>query len=441
LLINHREQDYRATHENILSIITAYNSKNSRVVESSFKILEYLLSCGILIKDQNDYITFRLNGIFEYFLAFYMKENSSFKDEIASDDNIYMSFKNEFEIYSSLVRNDIQLIELLYNKTVAFIDEIKKPTQPQLTTGEEKAPELTVVSYDTLLEQKIKEVTELSSKIRTVGKKMPLPHEVADEYFDATAPLAIEGTVKRKQIFDINSKSPEIFERYISILARVFRNSDDLKDFKKEYKIFSFILDAYSDFTFYLIESIESERNAKIKDTLEQDDTDTIIYKLVSNFTPTLIQMTMNESLGHFSLEKLITTKIDELKSNSSNNQYQLFLLYFTLLDQDLTGSNTRKLVSELVNMTRLGILKTSIALKLSYYLSFKAYGNPELESAIRELSTSLQLRIHGDRVDLKKLNTSYDKAHKTGIVKSIVQGEKRKKRSKPHKQKRRKKK
>lgn len=435
LLINQRSKEYKNTYEGILSVISSYNSKNPRIIVSPQTILNYLINCGVLVKDDASNLTFRLNGFFEYFLAYYMQGNAEFRNEVAENDEIYMSFKNEFEIYSSLVRNDITLLNTLYEKTKKYIATIKRESI------EEKAlatlspggglivlsdPEIT---YDALLKTKVEHIQELASGIKKIINKGPLSHEGADAFFDATAPLAIDASVKVKPIFDVNQRTPEIFERYISILSRVYRNSDNIQDVDKIYEIFDFILNAYSDFTFYLIDAVEKDRKEKIKEAIfDAEEEASYIYKVLSNLTPTLVQMSLNESLGHFNLENIILRKIESLKADAAldrqNNpktpnehQYQLFLLYFTLIDQDLTGHKTKKYLQEVSELANLGILRISVVLKLHYYLLFKAYGNPELESMLRNAAQQLHYKINGAKIDMSALNRSFANIERSGMI------------------------
>jgi len=65
---------------------------------------------------ENERVTFRLNGIFEFFIAQSMSENNDFRDDLL-DDSVYLSFKNEFEIYGGIKNNDSDFLKKIYLKT------------------------------------------------------------------------------------------------------------------------------------------------------------------------------------------------------------------------------------------------------------------------------------------------------------------------------------
>ncbi|RYE14292.1 MAG: hypothetical protein EOP45_19825 [Sphingobacteriaceae bacterium] len=137
-------------------------------------------------------------------------------------------------------------------------------------------------------------------------------------------------------------------------------------------------IDAYSDFTFYLIDAVEKERQLAVTKAISEPTDDSFIYKILSNFTPTLVQMSLNDSVGHYNLENIILTKIEALRKDAiknklsgvaepNNHQYQLFILYFTLLEQDLTVARAKNYLTQLLELVDMGVLRTSISLKLGY--------------------------------------------------------------------------
>lgn len=48
-----------------------------------------------------------------------MSEDVSFRDEMLRDE-VYLSFKNEFEIYSGIKNNDAEFLNIIYKKTASF---------------------------------------------------------------------------------------------------------------------------------------------------------------------------------------------------------------------------------------------------------------------------------------------------------------------------------
>lgn len=400
---NCKENIHSSSYDELVRFVANFNATNPRIVADNRQVIEYLIKCGMLTTNINDRYTFRLNGFFEYFLAYYMIEHPEFKDEIISSDEIYLSFKNEFEIYSSLVRNDDKLVKAIFDKTRIALEEMVSPYNGY--------------SIDNLLTEKVTHVQNITDKIKELNVTKPMAREAIDEMLDASEPISVNSAVKNKQLFDIALKNPEIFERYLSILARIYKNSDRLKSNELVLSIFDFLLESYCLFSSFLIDSVESSRDTNTIVTEEEKETEVAIFKMLSSFVPTMVQMLFSESVGHFSLEKIIRDKINDLKKDSINNQYKLFILYFLLVDQNLTKS--KALVEEVIELTSIGILKYSVLLKLQYYLAFKAYDNPGLEQDLRNAIQKSQIHLDSKvKKNLGEVHKGLDDQHKYNIIK-----------------------
>ena len=79
MLKNHRPNVYSCSYEELIEFISSLIKGNPRIVGEAKDVFDYLMETGILKKKENRY-TFRLNGIFEYFLAAYLLDNPTFKD-------------------------------------------------------------------------------------------------------------------------------------------------------------------------------------------------------------------------------------------------------------------------------------------------------------------------------------------------------------------------
>ena len=105
------------------------------MVGNSSEIVNYLLERGILKKIDDDYVTFRLNGVFEYFIAYSFIENKAFLEKVLNDDNYYLSFRNEFEIYSGFQRSESENKEFLkriFEKTKSAFQELNSRMEGSL---------------------------------------------------------------------------------------------------------------------------------------------------------------------------------------------------------------------------------------------------------------------------------------------------------------------
>ncbi len=135
---------------------------------------------------------------------------------------------------------------------------------------------------------------------------------------------------------------------------------------------------------------------------------------MITNFIPLLTQVLLYDGVGHINLKNIITNKIEEYKKDIKNNQYRLFLLYYLLADIDVKGS--KKTIDEAIQNISLGPLKVSTYFKMNFYLAFKAYNNPQLESYFKAKIQQTQHSLE-KKTDIDDMNRYLSKKQKRNLV------------------------
>ncbi len=375
LFLNHETTVYSASSSEIISFIERIVEENDRISVKSKDIFNFFVSCGILkLKDEVDMYVFRLNGFFEYFLAYQMTKDNTFKGMIFEDETKYLGFKNQLEIYSGFKRDDLDFLLAVYEKTKNKLIPIFESYSS---------------NKDEELLNKIQEPKLIEEACRKISIQKSLTTYEKAEIEDLTDELQINSDVhliKKMNPEEINS---ELLERYLSILARVFRNSDEILGNKeKKVEIFNQIIDFYCDLGFYIIEEFSdlTKKELKKDEYSIEDFPELNLLKFISNFSPMITQVWLFDGLGHFNLERMIKNEITVLEQNIDENQYKLFILYFLLLDIDLYAN--KEYIQTVMNNIKVPILKYMIVVKLNYYLAFKASSNKNLQ---QELSLKIQ--------------------------------------------------
>jgi len=406
LLKDHRENIYSAEYHEIINFIVECKKNNPRIVGESNDIVDFLITSSILKRKGNRY-TFRLNGLFEYFLSYYIKETPSFKDEILSNDGIYLAFKNELEIYSGFNNRDEEFLSKIFQKTKSVFDPI--------ITGYAKYGNL-----DSNLVLKVGEANEFASAIKRLAVKSPLNHSQQDAIKDELYPLDTRSEVQLKETLNPNAISFELLERYLTILSRVFKNSDGIENLELVNVIFDYLLESYICLGFSLIDEFETrakEENLKLNpEELEDGVIGEELLKLISRIIPLLVQVMLYEGIGHANLQNIVTQKIEILKKDQKSNQYKLFLLFFLLIDTDITENKDK--VDEIFKSVTLSTLKLSTFFKLSFYLAFKAYKNKPLEAFFRNKMQTAQLRLD-NKTDIDELQRELSRKQKSNLIKA----------------------
>lgn len=362
------ESIYSASRDEIRNVIKSHIDSNLRLSAEPDEILNYFISTGIFKNKHTDDYTFRLNGIFEYFLAYYMTKNDAFKNEILIDETKYLSFKNELEIYTGFVRNDVDILQRVFEKT--------KQKLQQMSVSYDKS------SIDEILLSKVQLINLPISEIKKLATTSSISREEKDQLFDSADPININSEVHLKPNIEHNSLNSDLVERYLSILSKVFKNSEEIESDTLTNEVFDFLLNNYCFFGFYLIDEIQISSFEELL-TLEDGENEVNLLKFVTGFIPIIIQLNANEGLGHYNLEKLIKLKISKLSENKHKNQYYLFLLHSILVDIDL--KNNKASVQELLDNITIGVLKYAVFMKLQFYLTFKAFDNKNTEAYLRE--------------------------------------------------------
>jgi len=248
--------------------------------------------------------------------------------------------------------------------------------------------------------------------------KNPISPLIQDQISDELSPLDTNSDVHLKEAVDISHINFEVLENYISILARVFKNSDRVRNLELVYSIFDYLIESYCFLGFKLIDEIEEHaKNENLK--LAQDENEDVIIgeeilKLISRFIPILIQVMLYDGIGHINFREIILSKIEELKKDKKNNQYKLFLLYFLLIDTDINSN--KEYVDDVFENVNLGVLKLSTLIKLNYYLAFKSHRNKVLEQFFRNKIQKASFLLD-NKTDINELQRLLSKKKKQSIV------------------------
>ena len=389
LLTNHNEFNYSASYAEIVEFTENYRKERKRFIIQVEDIIVVLLERGILKRDIDNRYAFRLNGVFEYFIAYYMTESESFRKSRIEDNHFYLSFGNEFELYSGFNKKDKEFVNSIYDKT----QNIFKVLNEKYVSS----------STDLYLTEKINEAFDISSPIKQLAesKESILSPEDKDSLLEqADQEIIKEEDVKLKSYYEEIELTHDNLEKSLLILSRVYRNSTFV-DTNLEEDILDFILNSACNLGFLLIDEAEEE-TAFID--LGDHPNEKILIQLVTNFMPIVVQVFLFDALMQQNLERIIKEKINQLSKDSKKNQFKLFILYFLLIDFDV--KNNKIYIDELIEKARIGTLKQSVLLKLYLYLMLKSYGDSDLEtylkSKIREQSKNIDPKADLNVVDKK---------------------------------------
>lgn len=376
-LISKKEsENYVLSHVELINFTDDYKNKNRKFVILVSEVSELILKLGVLKKVSEDQYTFRLNGVFEYFLAFYMNENHVFRNKIIDDEHFYLSFSNEFEMCAGFNSKDKKFVKKIFEKTKKIFRPINEKYK-----FEEIDAHLKLEIQDKLkVDLKLPDFLEKSIKPISIENQ----DVIYEEVFGENNKIA---EVKTKKFYHSIESTSENLEKSLLILARVFRNSK-FKDLEFEDEIFDFILNSTCTMGFQLMDEIEDNKFDFIDDKTSEDE----LMKLLIQFVPIVIQSFFFDAVVQNNLETIIKDKIASLKSDSKNNQLKLLILYFSLIDLNL--KNNHKYIDEIIAILSIAVLKQTSLIKLYIYLATKINDNKYLEEKIKKNIRSQSLSI-----------------------------------------------
>ncbi|WP_407268965.1 metallophosphoesterase [Tenacibaculum maritimum] len=400
LVTDKKDNNYALSYAQLIEFIDKYKQQNRKFVIGIDKITNLILEIGLLKKVDEDNYTFRLNGVFEYFLALYMKDNKKFRDEIIDDGHFFLSFANEFEICAGFNSRDTDFITKIYAKT----KEIFSPISSKFNPNE--------IDHHLLIdiEKKLNIDLRLSDVLKE--KVKPIPLEEQDVIFSGILDdnQKMSGVIPKKyyESIEINSEN---LEKSLLILARVFRNSK-FKNQDLEDEIFDFILNSTCFLGFQLMNEIEENKLGIISESTNEDE----LMKMLIQFVPITIQTFFYDAVVQNNLENIIIDKIEKLKENEEKEQLKLLILYFSLIDLNLKNNN--KYIKEVIDILKIGVLKQTSLIKLYIYLATKVNGNENLRRTIESHIKNQSLSIDSSN-NVGEIEKSFSGIKKNKLIKS----------------------
>jgi len=122
--------------------------------------------------------------------------------------------------------------------------------------------------------------------------------------------------------------------------------------------------------------------------------------------------------MGHQNLRRIIREVIEEYRLDLSGRQFELFLLYFLLIDSDLKRNIAA--IDEVLEVVHIGLLRFSIYLKLNYYLVFKTGRDEKLIAELRKRIQLLSKEFNKES-GLSDLHKRFSKTQSRNVAKAVM--------------------
>ncbi len=390
----HEATDYSVSYSNLVQFAENYKNRNPRMVAHVSDLLDFIKGRGVLIQKGDGLHTFRLNGVFEYFLALAMMAEDDFLDDIVSDESRFASFGNELEIYAEFRPDDAAYLQKVYDRVKHEFDRVAAAhqTNPRIE-----------LSLQEVCGREIEDVQKIANAaIREASESLqPLDEEQRDAMADSLdAPNG--ASVRRKEAFESNIRDADHLTRSLRILGRVYRNLNQIQNMESELlEILEFIVYGTGKSLIYVLQEFRSA-------IAESDGSHSAIEKIFAYLLPSITENMLQDAVAHRNLQRLLDSLIVRETNKRSPDEYLLFLYTLLLVDIYIEATEAQDRVDSLIDRIRNRHLLESVRLKLYYWLLFRGHGRPALirwlEKAIKKVSKILDPKIK-DRVLDRKLS------------------------------------
>lgn len=372
-LLKHDKEDYSITYQELVDMTENHIKTHKKFTESSKNTIDTLLKKGVVYTNKDSRYTFRLKGIFEYFLALRMSECPQFLEDVKREWNYYLSFGNEFELYAGFKKEDVSFVKFIFEKS----REILKP----LTE---------LPDYNRIDDQLKEEVVRISANIASASSALIQRIESQDDDTDDDGGLIMLNTptpvdnskVERKKRYDNIDLTADNIMKTLFILSRVYRNSNicDYQLDETSDDILDFILSGSCNMGVRFMN--ECEKSPSITDSNTRD-----LIKTLLQFMPIVVEVFLYDAIAQKNLKRVLEEKLKDLKSKPKGNQFRIFLLTFILLDIDL--AYYYPLISDIEKYIDKGVLRYASYCKLLIYAA-KNSENPQLRDHLIGQAVSL---------------------------------------------------
>lgn len=382
-MLEYEEDGYWIPYKDFVDFTEDFVDKNKRFPRNYNDVVNTLLSSRVIVKDGEEKMSIRLKGVFEYFLAYSMTNDEKWRNEIIDNDEKYLAFANELELFAGFECDNFDFVKKIYERSQSILKPlIENPDYSNI---------------DEAFQEKVKQLSADIEKIKdAAGQLISKTLSLTDLEKDEILPVAIaqkipidSSEVQKKEYSNCFDTNVDNFEKSLFLLSRVYRNSNICNEEVGD-KILDYILDACCKFSFAIVNT-----------QYDKEDSEDELRKLVLTlyrFIPIVIQAYFFDAISQFNLDRVFDDKLSSIKKNEVNGKYfKIFLLLFTLLDLDIRSYSN--LIDDIRNYSPKGAFRYAAFAKVCLLIMKNASGNQELLNKLVEIADCLNADMTPNRI------------------------------------------
>ncbi|WP_406539578.1 metallophosphoesterase [Fibrobacter sp.] len=342
-------QSYRMSYADTILFIDNY--LKDKIELSAKNIIEDFVKRGILNFDSNDFIKFKYNFFFRYFLALYIDYSNEFKNHVFNED-VALNYIEELVYYSGLHTDCKELLEL----SQIILSKTYEKINSELLSDEKK------------IDKFFNDKPAISSLLNLDRiKEKPSEEVITKAYDEELSRIPIKNTIEKRCI--TNEKS---LDKVLKLASLLFKNLEEVDDGELRKKAYKAIITSSMSMLLYYHNLIVNYYIEKQK--CPENFPDNIDFSFFVRMLPYLHQVLMSDWLGTEKTKLIIKEKIEDDKKNITMSEYEKFLSVF--IYADIKGRDAKDLYKDfLINNGYKYVMDMGI-MKLIYYYYMQSKTN-----------------------------------------------------------------
>ena len=370
--VGDEDYSYRMKYSDLFEYIGTY--LKGKIALSPKVIIDDLVKRGILAFNNENYIKFKFDFLYRYFMSLYINYDESFKTNLFSTKEC-LNYFDEIIYYSGLHTDDKGLFDLGQKLLISVFSSYNE----DLINNWKK--------LDSFLDSKRSLSTQISmSKI----KRKPSEKELETVYDEELNNIPIKRSIEKR-----NNTDEKPLDKTLKFASLLFKNLEDIDDQAIRAKALSNIITSSLSLMLLYRDSVVYyylKNKTKPKGFPKNVDFGVFIRLL-----PLLHQTLMSDWLGTEKTKLIIRDKIDKHNLNTSLSEFEKFVDIFTYAD--IRGTGYFNIIKDFLKNNKYRYIKDLGAIKLILYYYMRSKSK---ESDLQYLNLISDLKKQLKQIDDK---------------------------------------
>lgn len=363
---------YRMTYSDLLDFITSY--LKGKISLSPRIIVEDFVKRGILAFNNEDFVKFKFDFLFRYFLSLYFNYDSSFKEKVFNLKEC-LNYSDEIIYYSGLHTDDTMLLNLSQELLINVFSDLNND----------------LISNWKELDTFLNTSRSLTSSLK-MGKiqKKPSEKELETIYDEELSHIPIKRSIEKR-----NTSYDQPFDKTLKFASFLFKNLEDIDNQEDRLSALQCIITSSISLMLLYRDSIVYQFVKN--NTTPKGFPKNINFGVFIRLLPLLHQVLMSDWIGTEKTKLIIKEKIDQHQQSLTLSEYEKFIDIF--IYADIKGSGYFDLVKNFLRKNKYKYIKDLGAIKLILYYYMRSKSK---ESDVQYLNLISDLKKQLNQIENK---------------------------------------